>query len=140
MEKVIALEWKKRYELGHFDIDAEHRIFHHIIQKIQAAYLRRVPINYLESLVDELIKYAEFHFCSEENLMVAVHYPELERHKEIHRNLLLQLKEEVNTIVFKYINFSSLITFLYEWFVQHTITEDKKLATYISNLKNGSDS
>ena len=134
MEKIFNLDWKEIYEVGNFDIDAEHKIFLHIIQKISKAYAQKAPIHYLEALVTELMKYADFHFCSEENLMKAVNYPDLHHHCTVHKNLILQLREEVNTVVFKYINFDNLIQFLYQWFIEHTTTEDKKLAFYIHNM------
>jgi len=133
MEKILTLEWKQAYEVGNFDIDAEHKIFLHIILKIQRAYIQKAPVSYLEALVSELIKYADFHFCSEENLMRAVDYPDLKNHQEVHKRLMFQLNEEVNTVVFKYINFHTLIEFLYQWFLEHTTEEDKKLAVYIQN-------
>ncbi len=108
-------------------------------KKISKAYAQKAPIHYLEALVTELMKYADFHFCSEENLMQAVNYPDLNFHREVHKNLILQLREEVNTVVFKCINFDNLIQFLYQWFIEHTTTEDKKLAFYIHNMDRTND-
>jgi len=139
MEKILTLEWKNVYEVGNFDIDAEHKIFLHIIQKINNAYVQKASVSYLEALVAELIKYADFHFCSEENLMQAVNYPDLKYHREVHKKLMLKLKDVVNTVVYRYIDFNTLIGFLYQWFVDHTTEEDKKLAVYIQNMDRRSD-
>ncbi|TRX70240.1 bacteriohemerythrin [Carboxylicivirga sp. M1479] len=128
------IEWKTEYEVGNYDIDAEHRIFINIIRKISNAYYNQSDTQTLDDLVHELIKYTEFHFCSEENLMKAIDYPDFNNHRQIHSNLLLKLKDEINIVMAKHINFDILIDFLVDWFIKHTTMEDQKLANYITQI------
>jgi len=126
------IEWKKQYEVNNSDIDSEHRIFVHIINKIKTGFENGISAKSLDRLVEELLKYADFHFCSEENIMLEVDYPGFEHHKKEHSDLLMQLRN----MVFSYNNstvMDELLKFLVDWFVKHTIQEDKKLAQFLLN-------
>ncbi len=135
MNKSKELLWSNTYEVGNFDIDSEHKIFVNIINKISNAYTLNLDESYIESLIDELLKYAQFHFCNEENLMKFVGYPELLRHEKEHIKLLNKFRDMICSINYDHINFNDLIHFLYDWFIEHTTKEDKKLAKFIANKK-----
>lgn len=125
------LRWKKNFEVGNFEIDSEHKIFVKIIQKIKQAKKNRADKDFLMALVLELLKYAEFHFCSEENIMIKSQYPELLKHKKEHEKLLAELRNEIFSLQYEYIDFHTLEAFLIRWFTVHTINEDQKLAAHL---------
>lgn len=126
--------WESKYEIGIPEIDAEHRVFVSIIQRIEAA-LEEGNKDYIIGLIEELLKYAAFHFSSEENIMIREEYPDYHWHKKIHERLLIELRDKIQIIKFEYIDFSLLLKFLVNWFKSHTITEDKKIAEYIASHK-----
>jgi len=132
---MIDIEWKTQYEVGNLEIDAEHKVFVRIIQRIQQAMKRRMPMSYLERLVVELFKYADFHFCSEENVMFSVGYPELEKHQQEHKKLLIELKTLIPAYGAEERDFHELVDFLMRWFNTHTVTEDQKVAMYINRAE-----
>jgi hemerythrin len=127
----MEIEWKKEYEVGNLEIDAEHKVFVKIIQKIQHAIEGQAEKKYLERLVLELLKYAEFHFCSEENVMLEIGYPEILDHKEKHEKLLAELRNLIFAFGFDKHETHELVDFLIGWFMNHTIEEDKKLSNYV---------
>ena len=86
-------------------------------------------------LADEVIAYAEFHFLSEENLMYLTNYPELKSHEEIHKKLLKQLKEQRKELSKSVHCLQDFVTFLVRWFIEHTQTEDPKVAKHVKNYK-----
>ncbi|MBD3306280.1 bacteriohemerythrin [candidate division KSB3 bacterium] len=130
---VMEIAWKKTYEVGNLEIDAEHKIFVRIIQKIQRALEHTTEKGYLERLVIELYKYADFHFCSEENVMIAVGYPELAHHQEAHKQLLVELSSLISVFGEEKRELQNLPQFLMNWFVNHTLAEDKKVGNYIKH-------
>jgi len=136
MKQLTIIKWDKAYETGNFEIDAEHKIFVKIIEKIQAAYNEQQPTDYIESLITELIKYADFHFCSEENIMKSIGYPDLKNHQHLHLKLVEELKEQISVIDISYINMEELLDFITDWFAKHTVEEDKKIAEYIKRQNN----
>lgn len=127
--------WKKQYEIGVPEIDGEHQIFLKTIEKLYDAYQQELPKEILSGLFLELYKYADFHFISEENIMLINGYPEYEAHKKEHHNLLQKLAGIINTFDTKYINKDKLFEFLLEWFTIHTTNSDRKLGAYLGTIE-----
>ena len=132
---MVKIEWDKKYEVGNLEIDSEHKVFVRIIQKIISATEMKKDRNYIERLIYEMLKYADFHFHSEETVMMELNYPDLNDHQKEHERLLLKLRNMVSIVELK--DYSrpmvDLIQFLIDWFVTHTITVDKKLADYLAD-------
>ena len=131
-----TIKWDKKYEVGNVEIDSEHKVFVRIIQKIENATEMRKNHSYVERLIYELLKYADFHFYSEETVMMEMNYPDIAMHKKEHQKLLLKLRDMVSIV--EHEDYSrpmiDLIQFLTDWFVNHTTTVDKKLADCLENL------
>ena len=128
------ITWKTAYEVGNLEIDAEHQVFVKIIQKIQQATANKRDMHYIDRLLLELLKYAEFHFCSEENIMFDVGYPELHQHERQHKQLLVELRGILPEAGNEKREMQGFIEFLMRWFTSHTITEDQKLADYVKQM------
>jgi hemerythrin len=131
-----TIKWDKKYEIGNVEIDSEHKIFVRIIQKIVRAAEMKKDHTYVERLIYELLKYADFHFYSEETVMMEMNYPDITNHQKEHEKLILKLREMVSVVEFKDYSrpMNDLIKLLTDWFATHTITVDKKLADYIADF------
>lgn len=130
-----TVEWNKKLEVNNFEIDSEHKLFVSIINKIIVSRKANKEKEYLESLLKELLKYAEFHFLSEENIMYEFGYPDLLEHKKSHDRVLSDLRNRIFSLKYEFIDFTNLEEFLIEWFLNHTSTEDLKLAEFINEQK-----
>lgn len=86
-------------------------------------------------LILELKKYAEFHFQSEENVMVDRMFPDLISHKQQHEKLLSSLQLVLFKIEVGEMDLKELPRFLFSWLKNHTLKEDKKLVTYLNSFK-----
>ncbi len=128
------MEWLEKYEVGHEKIDLEHRIFFELVQTIGKAAEQGASKDKIRRLIAETGKYTEFHFLSEENLMIDVGYPEFSRHKAHHEDLLKKL--QINVVHFESgkSDVSELVKFLNKWFFEHTINEDSELSKYLNNV------
>lgn len=124
--------WKDEYSLGVEEIDFEHRIFVKTIQKIEQAILENKGNQFINRLIMELLKYASFHFQSEENIMVDISYPAFLEHKTQHEHLLSQLQLVIVKIEIGEQKIQELPNFLLDWFKSHTLTEDLKLTKYLN--------
>ena len=127
----MALKWDHRYEIGHDRIDAEHKIFLGLIADFQQASSQEHSRERLIRILNEVEKYADFHFVSEENIMIDVAYPEKEHHAMLHRDLLTRLKDQSNQFRIGHVDAEEVFEFLFQWFAIHTSNEDKKLVSYI---------
>lgn len=127
---MINLEWSNQFELGHERIDSEHRIFLDLIRNLSTEAGDGAPAPRFLRLLHETVKYGEFHFVSEENIMEDVGYPELDAHRSLHRMLLSQLRDRVHDISLGRETPNGLVSFLFDWFALHTTREDRKIRDY----------
>lgn len=125
------LKWDSKYELGNDRIDAEHRIFLGLIVDFQEAAAIDTPKDKLLRIFKEICKYAEFHFLSEENIMIDHGYPELEHHTNSHQKLLAEANNKLYQLHAGTISADEAFNFLFNWFAFHTSSEDKSLVGYI---------
>lgn len=125
------IKWEKKYEIGHERIDFEHQIFVDLIVKIDDAVKNEKDKNYIDRLLHELQAYATFHFISEENIMYSINYPDFESHKKHHNELLDKYNQKLMEIELDEQKVEDLIVFLKNWFVKHTLYEDKKIAIFV---------
>ncbi|RLJ20530.1 hemerythrin [bacterium endosymbiont of Escarpia laminata] len=127
----MSMEWQKKFEVGHYKIDLEHRVFFELVKSIAAAEAHGASRDKIRRLIAETAKYAEFHFLSEENIMIDVGYPEFEEHREHHQSLMRNMQKYVVSFESGDSNIHDLVGFLLDWFVKHTTTEDLLLSKYI---------
>lgn len=125
------LKWDQKYELGNEKIDLEHRLFLGLIVDFHDAATQGASKDKLIRILNEICKYGEFHFVSEENIMTDYHYPEQKHHAQLHRTLLAGVNDKFSQFELGSIGSDEVFEFLFEWFAFHTSTEDKKLVGYI---------
>jgi len=129
---MIKPKWNKKFECGHERIDQEHQIFITLIGNTsKAAELQHSSTT--RSLLIEIRIYAEFHFLSEENLMIEADYPDHAKHKDAHIKLLAALDSKINEFDEGTVQLDKVADFLFEWFTKHTTDADKKMAAYLIN-------
>jgi hemerythrin len=127
----MPLHWDEKYNLGNEKIDAEHHIFLDLIVEFDSLATLGASKDKLVRALKEIGKYAEFHFLSEENLMIDSNYPDLEHHIKLHRILVASLEDQHFKLVAEVTGPSQVFDFLFQWFALHTSTEDKKLVSFI---------
>ncbi|CUW40137.1 conserved protein of unknown function(containing Haemerythrin-like, metal-binding domain, 1-128) [Magnetospirillum sp. XM-1] len=125
---MVDINWQRKYEIGHPRIDFEHRIFLDLIEQFARQAESGATAKRLLRTCAELYKYADFHFFSEEGLMEEIEWPETAAHKALHRDLLKQLHDYIDSVSVDQIRTSEMVAFLMQWFVSHTGSEDRKLA------------
>lgn len=126
-----TMKWDSTFEVGDEKIDAEHRIFFGLIQNfIDELNDRHEPARLLRRL-REIQKYAEFHFVSEQNLMIEIGFPEVDGHTALHAALLEKLGAASADLRHDSAAYTKFVIFLLEWFSFHTLTEDRKIVDYL---------
>jgi hemerythrin len=129
---MVEIVWQKWFELGNFRIDSEHRVFLDLIMGLDRDHKAGIAADKLARSLREIHKYAEFHFLSEENMMIDIGYPQLEIHAAEHTKLLQVLERNIARLLAGEDILEEFLTFLYEWFSEHTIGTDYRLTQYIS--------
>ena len=133
MKKTI--EWKEEYNIGISRIDHQHKYFFELTNWLTDSLLASDNLDLNRKYIEEVMKYAKFHFLSEQNVMQYCNYPDLEAHKKSHTKLINQLNVKAANLDFGEENIADFINFLREWFFEHTTREDKQIKTYLEGLK-----
>lgn len=127
------LLWDPGVRIGVEEIDLEHQTFVVLINQL-AQYQQQPAM--AERVLQALTKYVAFHFQSEENMMFASGYPELEAHRSIHFSLLEQLNNVLLKLRAGEIAFSEILEFLRQWYCNHTAREDLRFGEFLRSLGN----
>jgi hemerythrin len=131
MKEII---WDERYSIGVEEIDRQHMEFIKLLRRFNIGIQNGIPITVQTRILQELVKYADYHFTSEQNIMVFTRYPHLITQQSEHTKLLNSLERRVDLYKRAPMHGEELSDFLYEWFVSHTQIEDRKIAEYIAQL------
>ena len=124
-----------KYSIDSGRIDRQHSVFFDVIRTVEEAEAEGAPKNKIRRLVAEVMKYSEFHFLSEENIMIDMGYPRFKEHREKHKQLIRSLKSYIIKFESGKSGANELIVFLNDWLSTHTLSEDKLLAKHIDKAK-----
>jgi hemerythrin len=128
----IDIQWDKKFEVGHLRIDHEHQVFLDLIRNVSQASERQEPKEWCMRLLKEVKKYADFHFFSEENIMLRAGYPDYVEHQQKHVELLAILEDRVHAYATDRISLEAVVVFMFDWFAMHTTQTDKKLGKFLN--------
>jgi hemerythrin len=126
-----------KYRLGIPEMDAQHARWIDLIEKFRAVgsshLMERAGINAAIRALEQLLKYTQSHFASEEQFIAAHNYPDLESHKRQH--------SELETVLAKLLDEAhahptggtplKLNLFATVWLLEHIMQEDDKYARFI---------
>jgi hemerythrin len=126
-----AFDWKEEYNTGIQRIDHQHRYFYQLVHWMLEQLRASEPFELKLRYIDEVMHYGKFHFLSEMNCMKDHGYPGTEAHEELHGKLLKDLNVKVSQLEFGDIDDLEFVVFLQEWFIEHTVKEDKQIGIYI---------
>jgi hemerythrin-like metal-binding protein len=124
---MVAIEWSKKYSVGVEMFDEQHKVFFGIINDLYASIMERKEREVLGDIFEQLLKYTDFHFESEERYFDEFHYEHAVEHKEAHRLLterLLALKTRWDEGALD--NPYELLDFLEDWLVEHIMGMDRQ--------------
>jgi len=137
--KVMLVEWSDSMSVGNEHIDEQHRILIDTINQLASAETQN-DRTIVAMIIDELVNYTVFHFEYEEQLLEAAGFPDIKRHRLIHRGFekwVKELREE-----FTYHRRGQLgqriLGFLRDWLRDHILGEDQSYRPYIDGLETSS--
>ena len=124
--------WKDDFNIGVDVIDDQHKLFLDYVNECYNAACRDSQRQVTDATIYDLKVYAADHFLFEEGLMKEKGYPDLENHIKQHMYFKSQVAEleKANAERSKR-TVESLLQFLREWFLEHILDHDKKLAAFL---------
>jgi hemerythrin-like metal-binding protein len=117
-------------------LDEQHRVIFDSMNRMYDSLGSKNASQTIDQTLLELRDFAQTHFNDEENLFVSLDYPDLDRHKAMHRYFVSQLGEFHHSQSESGIALnSSLLQFLRDWFLNHILQEDRKYRNFLSTCK-----
>ena len=125
-------DWDPALETGDQVVDAEHKDIYELVCEMQTAVQTGQDRGVVDGSLARILKYARTHFEHEEALMQRAGYPDLERHRQLHR----EFAEEAENLADDYlkgVNVSAqgLTEFMQAWLTNHIDSEDRQIVAYI---------
>ncbi len=129
----MFIRWDSSLETGQALVDAEHRMLVFLFRKLDIAVKTGQPKLTIDQIINELRRYVEFHFASEENLMRETGYPHLLTHQAQHADLLAQLGSLVSKVIGRREFPEDLLFFLNQWLREHIAHHDQHVALHVQD-------
>ncbi|MBS1169677.1 MAG: hemerythrin-like metal-binding protein [Burkholderiaceae bacterium] len=130
------VRWSDNYRIGHEQIDHDHQQLFALINNFSDAVEHGVRRRDIQSLLSQLVSYAEAHFQREEEIMAASGYPEVVEHHAAHTGLyetIYALNKRLETDPAPLDR--AAIAFLKHWLTDHVIADDLKLGAFLAQKK-----
>lgn len=120
------IEWSDSMSTGVKVVDDDHKILLSLLNKLYKYVNNKEKREVLGNALDKLVDYTVYHFDREEKIMQAGHYPNLQKHHNIHENLKAQVakiahqfNEQKEDVIAQ-----ELLEFLKDWLINHILKED----------------
>lgn len=125
--------WDARFATGVTKIDLQHQCFVCLINELSGLAARRRDATLLAGKLAELHTYAQYHFCSEEMVMLEIGFPGLSEHRILHGSLLAELDMKSRLCQRGDLPVADLVRFLFMWFVGHTVDDDRHIGRWVAD-------
>ena len=131
-------EWTVAIELGHPQIDDQHRQMLLLGEAVVDPLLSSAEHQPGAAQLQALIDFAKEHFAFEEGLMRSAAYPGADVHAKYHASLLTELTTYCKKVQRgQHTNPVGLISFLWNWLVLHIDSADRELVLWLRARESG---
>ncbi len=131
MDSPLYIKWTDAFSVGIPIIDEQHRSIVATINSLYYFLQSGQEGQILDAIIDVLVQYTIIHFRTEETLLDAAGYPEVEEHHELHRALadrtrIIALESHIRR------DGEEVLAFLRSWWLGHINREDRKYAPFVT--------
>lgn len=129
--------WREKYELGVPLVDIQHKeLFKRIeafIQSLRSSASWEEKVQFVNETLAFMNGYVVEHFHDEEEYQLRIGYPNYEKHKKIHAdmvNYVLQITAEYENSGYSEKLMQQFAGKLLAWLINHVATEDQHIAAF----------
>lgn len=134
--------WKERYSISVDRIDQQHKeLFNRVYKFIKVTNEKTSWEERLEKVketMDFMQEYVISHFNDEEDLMEEINYPEIEAHKNIHKDFKAGVNAYVDKLVAGEFDEETVQEFggkIMTWLIFHVGKSDQKIGEYVKSQR-----
>jgi hemerythrin len=130
------VKWDSKYDTGNYIIDFQHKRLVRLINELdQIRQHEELRPFLLKTVFEEVTRYTDYHFSTEEGIMKEVNYSEIDSHKVLHQNFINGLdKFKIGLADGTARIDSDFCTYLTNWLIHHIGVEDPK---FIAEMVSG---
>jgi hemerythrin len=124
------IEWEASYSVNHPEMDAQHKEWIAIYNRLHQAVLLadgRQPRERTSAALEEMTAYVDHHFAAEEQIMKNIDFSDFSRHRRMHDDFKGRLYrycrdlEEHRAVIN-----TEILGAIRTWLLEHILSEDKK--------------
>jgi hemerythrin len=130
----ILIVWQPSYNLGVPIVDEQHRGIVSTINSLCFAIQNKRGNEMLRPVIGMVNEYTRFHFEIEEDFLKKCGYPDLEKHRTLHKELIEALARAGQESIWNK-DPQKFLAFLKEWWINHICKEDRVFTQYLSNRR-----
>ena len=119
-------EWKDEYSVNVKILDEQHKQLFKTVDSLYQSILEKKEKEKLSEIFEQLNKYAQYHFSTEEKYFKEFNYEEADAHIALHEKFKKNISEMEAKINDENFNTFDLLDFLEDWWVSHILNADKK--------------
>ncbi|MDH3972854.1 MAG: bacteriohemerythrin [Deltaproteobacteria bacterium] len=129
----ISMQWNEAMEVNVGEIDEQHKKLISIIKSLYDTFQSDKAVEEEKEILVELIKYTDYHFSKERELMLKYSYPERDEHLELHKEFTGKLKDFCQKHqVEKSAVSRDVLNFLIKWIINHIMNRDMKFGAFLN--------
>ncbi len=131
---MALLNWQPNYTVNVSEIDKQHQKLVEMINNLHEGMKAGKGKEVLGNILDNLVKYTQFHFKYEETLFDKHIYPETLTHKRQHSDLVKQVMDYKNSFEKgESVLTMEIMNFLKIWLTEHIVGSDRKYSAFFNN-------
>lgn len=117
-------KWDTNYSVHNAKIDAQHKKLFELAAKVEFMSDKSISKSDIKELLVEFFNYMKNHFNDEEEYMQLINYPELEKHKKFHKEIIQMMINLIKDIKSTNDLKEKLYIITKNWLLEHILYED----------------
>ena len=118
--------WNESFSVGEKTMDQHHQQLAKLINRLAERKSEALNSEPMTDILGALVRYAEYHFQQEEELMASLNFPELASHRKEHLQFCEVISETCYEASLGVVGPPELFSFLTRWWRNHILHEDMK--------------
>ncbi|MCK5881797.1 MAG: hemerythrin family protein [Sinobacterium sp.] len=129
---MAAILWDDSFSVNNQMVDDQHQVIFSYVNEFDAAAQAGKATPELLEILDKAIEYTGFHFSEEEALMEKHNYPDISKHKLLHKELVRRALEARDNVAAGQANAAQdAQSFLSFWLKSHIKGVDAKYSSFL---------
>lgn len=123
-------KWEDRFSIHNAQIDLQHKKLFELAHKAYSLDYKGTTRAEIRTILLEFFDYMKTHFDDEEHYMKEIGYPEIQKHKRLHRRIIDELSKTIKQIHNVHDMRVKLKIVAQEWLLNHILHDDMLIEKY----------